>query len=120
MTRPDRLDPDDQARLEHILDRCPGLADTTRHVRSFATMMTNRNGHLIDDWITAAEAGASPHLDAFATGLRRDHDAVQAGLTLPHSSGAVEGTVNKIKSLKRQMFGRANFDLLRARVLLYS
>lgn len=53
----------------------------------------------------------SPHLTAFATGLRRDHAAVTAGLTLPHSSGAVEGTVNKIKFLKRQMFGRANFDL---------
>ena len=82
-------------------------------------MMTARNGHLLDDWITAAEAGESTHLAAFATGLRRDHDAVQAGLSLEHSSGAVEGTVNKIKFLKRQMFGRADFDLLRIRVLHY-
>jgi transposase len=119
MTHPDRLDTNNKARLEHILARCPELAETTELVRSFATMMTNRTGHLLDDWITAAEAGASPHLAAFATGLRRDHAAVQAGLTLPHSSGTVEGTVNKIKYLKRQMFGRANFDLLRARVLHY-
>ncbi|WP_460358238.1 transposase [Actinoallomurus acanthiterrae] len=82
--------------------------------------MTNRHGHLLDHWITTTAAGDSPHLAAFATGLRRDHAAVTAGLALPHSSGTVEGTVNKIKFLKRQMFGRANFDLLRARVLHYN
>jgi transposase len=57
-------------------------------------------------------------LRSFATGLCRDLDAVNAGLTLPYSSGPVEGTVNRIKMIKRQMFGRANFDLLRKRVLL--
>jgi transposase len=45
-------------------------------------------------------------------------DAVTAGLTLPHSSGLVEGNVNRIKTIKRQMYGRAGFDLLRKRVLL--
>ncbi|MFF4618232.1 ISL3 family transposase [Nonomuraea jabiensis] len=120
MTHPDRLDTEDKAGLEQILARCPELINTAELVHSFAAMMTNRDGHLLDDWIAAAEAGASPYLATFATGLRRDHAAVQAGLTLAHSSGAVEGTVNKIKFLKRQMFGRANFDLLRARVLRYS
>lgn len=120
MTHPDRLDTEKKAGMEQILARCPELLETAGLVRSFAKMMTNRDGHLLDDLITSAEAGASPFLAAFATGLRRDHAAVQAGLTLPHSSGAVEGTVNKIKFLKRQMFGRANFDLLRARVLRYS
>ncbi|WP_443078987.1 transposase [Streptosporangium sp. NBC_01495] len=81
--------------------------------------MTNRDGHLLDEWIAAATAGDSPHLASFASGLRRDHAAVTAGLTLPYSSGAVEGIVNKIKFLKRQMFGRANLDLLRIRVLHY-
>jgi transposase len=47
-----------------------------------------------------------------------DHAAVRNGLTLPHSSGAVEGHVNRIKMLKRQMYGRAGFDLLRKRILL--
>jgi transposase len=49
--------------------------------------------------------------------LRRDQDAVTAGLTLHWSSGAVEGHVNRIKMIKRQMYGRANPDLLRLRVL---
>lgn len=55
---------------------------------------------------------------SFAAGLERDLDAITAGLTLPYSSGPVEGTVNCIKMIKHQMFGRANFDLLRKRVLL--
>ena len=54
---------------------------------------------------------------SFAAGLRNDLDAVTAGLTTHYSSGAVEGTVNRIKMIKRQMFGRAKFDLLRKRIL---
>jgi transposase len=68
-------------------------------------------------WLDAAEAADLPDLHVFAAGLRRDLTAVTNGLTLPWSSGAVEGTVCKIKAIKRSMFGRANFDLLRKRVL---
>jgi transposase len=66
----------------------------------------------------AVDASDLPDLHSFTTGIKRDYDAVLAGLTLPHSSGAVEGNVNRIKMIKRQMYGRANFDLLRKRVLL--
>jgi transposase len=59
-----------------------------------------------------------PALRSFVRGLRRDHDTVTAGLTLPHNSGAIEGHVNRLKKIKRQMFGRAKPDLLRKRVLL--
>lgn len=59
-----------------------------------------------------------PALRSFAAGLKRDLAAVVNGLTMPYGSGAVEGTVNRIKTLKRQMYGRAAFDLLRKRVLL--
>lgn len=80
--------------------------------------MTNLRGAEITDWITAVEAGDLPYLASFAAGLRRDLDAVTAGPSLPYSSGAVEGNVNRIKTLKRGMCGRAGFDLLRARILL--
>jgi transposase len=118
MSHPDHLDPGDKAELEQVLARCPELNAAAGHVRTFATMMTNRDGHLLDEWIAATTAGASPLLASFAAGLRRDHAAVTAGLTLPYSSGAVEGTVNRIKMIKRKMFGRANFDLLRKLILL--
>jgi hypothetical protein len=56
--------------------------------------------------MAAIEADDLPHLHRFVTGLRRDYDAVRNALTLPHSSGAVEGNVNRIKMIKRQMYGR--------------
>ena len=72
-------------------------------------------------WISPDQAGLRAYGSRRrVTGLRRDYDAVRNGLTLPHSSGSVEGNVNRIKMIKRQMYGRANFDLLRKRVLLAS
>ncbi len=106
MSNPDRLDANAHIRLKEVLARCPELDIEASFVRGFATMMTNREGHLLDEWITTVTATDSlPHLANFANGLRRDLAAVTAGLTLPPSSGPVEGTVNKIKFLKRQMFG---------------
>jgi len=87
-------------------------------VRSFADMLANLHGDHLGAWITTAQQAALPGVTGFATGLTSDLDAVTAGLTLPHSSGPVEGNVNRIKMLKRQMYGRAHFDLLRKRVLL--
>jgi transposase len=68
--------------------------------------------------MAAAGTDDLPELHSFITGLRRDLDAARAGLTLPYSSGPVEGHVNRIEMLKRQMYGRANPDLLRKRVPL--
>ena len=81
-------------------------------------MMTNLAGARLPEWIdTVLTDGNVPGLHSFANGLRRDLAAVTAGLTLPWSSGAVEGQVNRIKMIKRQLFGRAKFDLLRRRIL---
>jgi len=86
-------------------------------VSDFAGMTRERQGHHLNTWIAAAQASGIPPLRRFATGLLADYDAVRAGLTLPWSSGAVEGNVT-FRAIKRQMYGRANFDLLRRRVLL--
>jgi transposase len=113
MTHPDHLASDDAANLARLLDASPGLAAAAGHVRSFAGMMTRRQGLLaLEDWLTAVEAGDQPALHSFARGIRRDQQAVTAGLALPCSSGALEGKNCKIKYLKRLMYGRANFDLL--------
>ena len=81
-------------------------------------MLTTLRGDHLRDWLDKIYIDTLPSLHAFANGIGRDRDAVIAGLTLPHNSGAVEGHINRIKMLKRQMFGRAGFDLLRKRVLL--
>jgi transposase len=118
MTRPDRLDPADRDTLQAILDRSPDLARLADHVNDFAVMMTQLQGPRLPEWIAGVEADTLTPLASFARHLRNDLAAVINGLTLAYSSGAVEGTVNKIKTLKRQMYGRANFDLLRKRILL--
>ncbi len=120
LTRPDHLQPADQDQLTALRGRCPHLDALAGHVTAFAQMMTNRTGDRdLPAWLDAVEADDQPFLHSFAAGIRRDQDAVTNGLTLPHSSGKVEGNVNKIKMIKRQMYGRARFDLLRTRVILH-
>ena len=78
-------------------------------------MLCARHGDRLDEWLAAVPADTLTPRQRFTTGLRRNYDAVRAGLTLEHNSGRVEGTVTN--RIKRPMFGRANFDLLRTRVL---
>ncbi|MGW2936612.1 transposase [Streptomyces sp. NPDC001156] len=115
---PDHLGTDQAQRLKEIVARCPELDRAAVHVRTFAELMNNRQGCRLNQWIKDVRSDDLPALHTFVNGLGQDRDAVVAGLSLPYSSGAVEGHNNKIKMLKRQMFGRANFDLLRKRVLL--
>jgi transposase len=120
LTRPARLDSGDQARLAAVKASCPHLDALAVYVRSFAEMMTRRQGLLaLEDWLTRVEADDQPQLHSFANGIRRDQEAVTAGLALPYSSAAMEGNVNKIKMIKRQMYGRAGFPLLRKRAILH-
>ena len=86
-------------------------------MKAFAEMMTGRHGERLDTWIAAARADDLPHLHTFANGLERDHAAVLNGLTLPYSSGAVEGNVCKVKAIKRSRYGRAKLDLPRKIIL---
>ena len=118
MTHPYHLASQDAANLARLLDANPTLAAAAGHVRSFAAMMTRRQGlFALEDWLTAVEADDQPALHSFAHGIRRDQQAVTVGLALPYSSGALEGKNCKIKYLKRLMYGRANFDLLRKMAL---
>ncbi len=118
LTHPEHLNEQETLALKTILTRCQDLQKTAGHVTAFAQMLTGRHGDRLNDWIAAVDADDLPELHRFTRGLLRDHDAVLNGLTLPHSSGQVEGAVNRIKMIERQMYGRANFDLLRKRVLL--
>lgn len=113
----DKLSEIDATALKDACGRCPHITTITDLAHGFTRLVRNRQGDQLEDWIAQACAGPNPEIRGFATGLRKDYDAVRAGLTLAWSSGAVEGTVNRIKMIKRQMFGRANLDLLRKRVL---
>lgn len=116
---PDSLTEDQRPQLKALLARCPELQAASDHVRSFATMLTNLTGHdHLPQWISDVRDAGLPGLSLFAKGLEQDLDAVTAGLTSRWNSGPVEGRVNHIKMIKRQMFGRAGLPLLRKRVLL--
>jgi transposase len=80
--------------------------------------LTGRRGEDLGTWMAAADDDDLPALHSFVHGLRRDLPAVVAGLTLPSSNGPIEGANTKVRFLKRQMYGRAGFDLLRQRILL--
>jgi transposase len=117
-SHPGHLTDQETAQLDRVKARSTQLNAAAGHVTAFAEMMTGRHGERLPGWIAAVDLDDLPHLRSFTNGIRRDQAAVINGLTLAHSSGAVEGNVCRIKALKRQMFGRANLDLLRKRILL--
>jgi len=85
--------------------------------QDFLRMVRKLQGDALDTWLEQVSASRIPELQGFAQGIERDQAAVQAGLTLPYSNGVVEGHVNRLKLIKRMMYGRAAFPLLRQRVL---
>lgn len=95
-----------------------GIAAARRLGQEFLGLMAkHRDGAMFDRWLARLRACAVPELRRFAAGLMVDHDAVRAAVVLPWSSGQVEGQINRLKLLKRSMYGRAKLDLLRIRVL---
>ncbi|MFE2267603.1 transposase [Streptomyces griseosporeus] len=118
LRHPDTLTESERLQLKTVRPYCPELDALIGHVRSFAAMLTERQGERLPDWLDGVRQDGLPSLHTLAAGIDRDRDAVIAGLILPWNSGVVEGHVNRIKMLKRQMFGRAGFALLRKRVLM--
>jgi len=118
LARPDKLTAGNKTTLVHLVQASKTLAAAYALVQSFALMVRERQGDRLNAWIQAAATSGLPDLRGFAYGLLRDKAAVRAGLTLVWSQGQTEGQVNRVKMLKRQMFGRAKHDLLRQRVLL--
>jgi transposase len=92
----------------------PALVAARDVLDRFHAMMRSKDEGRLDPWLATA---ASSKLAAFAAGVEADKDAVAAAISSPWSSGQVEGTVNRLKSIKRQMYGRAKLDLLKARVM---
>jgi len=103
--------------LERLKQKSPKIELAQTLALDFFTMTRRREAAGLEHWIERAASSGIEELKRFGAGLRRDWDAVVAGLTLEWSSGPVEGQVNRLKMVKRQMFGRAGLALLRARVL---
>jgi transposase len=118
LKKSDDLDDCDRAFVDALLGRCPDIRAAAQLAGEFAAMVRREGSETLDSWIQRAWDPAVPReFRRFATSLKSDFDAVEAGLTTAWSNGQLEGQVNRLKLIKRQMYGRANFDLLRQRVL---
>ena len=106
-----------QGFVKALMERCPDLAIAKDLAVSFVEMIRHHQADRFEDWLTQIRRSKIPELRGFAKGVLKDKAAIIAGLTLPWSSGQVEGQVNRLKCLKRDMYGRASLQLLRARVL---
>ncbi len=107
-----------EAVFVHELERCsPTVATMRRAVQGFFALLRQRQADGLAAWLEAADASGIAELAAFAQGVRRDLPAIRAAFVSPWSQGQTEGQITRLKLLKRQMYGRANFDLLRQRVL---
>lgn len=106
--------PDAQAYLEELCRRSPEIATSAAAARELFQMIQRRDGHAWTQWLKTAKETL---LARFAAHLQRDQAAILAAMQLPWSNGHVEGQVHRLKLIKRQMYGRAKFDLLRQRVL---
>jgi transposase len=109
---------EDTQLLTHLKAQHRELAVAIELAQDFCAIVRERQADRFDHWLARVATSSVAPLQRFATGLRADYEAVKAGLTLPWSNGPVEGQINRLKMLKRQMFGRANIDLLRRRFLL--
>jgi transposase len=118
LTEPAELEAEERALLRAVWDRCAELKTSAELAREFAGMVRRRQAGDWEDWLRKAQApGVARELHGFAEGLKQDEAAVRAALSLEWSNGQVEGQINRLKLIKRQMFGRAGFDLLRRRFL---
>ncbi len=108
---------EEQENLRQLRQASPYLEVTYHLVEEFLHMVRERMGEQLDEWLKKVEASHLQAFQTFVTGVQKDKEAVLAGLTLPWSNGPLEGHINRLKLIKRSMYGRAEFDLLKLRVL---
>lgn len=120
LRRRSELDDAERVLLTDLCRRSSELATSRRLAQRFMVLLRERRGTHLEGWIAEVQSTGPPELRGFSRNLHRDWQAVHAGFTVHWSSGPVEGNINRLKLIKRTMYGRANFDLLRKRVLLAS
>jgi transposase len=118
LQRPEKRERATDVRLQHLPQAHPELGEGIALTEDLATLIRTRDATTLDRWLDRAASSTLKPFQSFAASLRRDYDAVRAGVEQRWSTGPVEGEINKLKMVKRAMFGRAGFPLLQRRVLL--
>ena len=120
LSHPETLTDAQRQQVQQLVTIHPDVAQMATEAQAFAGLLREQRVEAFDDWLQRALHASIRELRTFARGIKRDYDAVRAALALSWSNGLVEGQVNPLKFMKRQMFGRANFDLLRLRMLAFT
>ena len=113
----EELDQQEQARLDQLLNLSPQVETIYTLLQAFLKIVRERKHQDLRPWMVQTVTSGIPELKSFVNGIERDYEAVHAALRLPWSQGITEGKVNKLKTLKRMMYGRAGFPLLQQRLL---
>jgi transposase len=116
---PDRLTSEEVAVIEH-LQQDAEIARVYDLAQRFVQMVKQRLVEQLHPWLERCEMVNAAPVHNFGLSLRQDYAAVRAALETPWSDGQTEGQVNRLKFIKRQMYGRASFDLLRLKVIYTS
>lgn len=111
----DQIDAEARLFLDHLFAQAPELATAAELAKRFVILLSGSDITELNEWITQA---ANSELKSLASGIARDIDAVRAAITTFWTTSPVEGQISRIKAIKPQMYGRANYRLLRRRVLL--
>ena len=117
LRRPERCNEAERAALARLRDVHPDVGTTVTFTERFVKIVRERRGAELGEWLLDAETSDIREIQQFAYKIRRDEAAVRAGCTLAWSNGQTEGQKTKLKAIKRSMYGRAKFDLLRRRAL---
>lgn len=103
--------------VDQLIGLCPDIGKIKDLAVNFRRMIKRQEAGQFEKWLTNARLSAITEFRSFAEGLKKDQHTILEALRFPWSNGQVEGQINRLKMLKRQMYGRANLDVLRARVL---
>jgi transposase len=117
LRRPEGCSDGERAAIAQLRACHPDIATTMTFTERFVTIVRERHGGELAAWLADAQSSRIREIGQFAVKVRQDEAAVRAGCTLGWSNGQTEGQVTRLKLLKRQMYGRAKFDLLRQRAL---
>ncbi len=116
MCQPANLDEQQRSLVERLRTAHPELETAYHLSQAFVSMLAEHRTQDLDDWLLQAKQSGVRELKSFAQGIRRDYAAVKAAFASKWSNGPVEGKINKLKYIKRSMYGRGGFPLLRQRV----
>ena len=117
LLQPGRLDDEQRSTMEKLCQLFPHIERAKELAQEFTRIVRERSSNKFNEWLRSAIQSKLKEFESFARGLSEDYEAVKNALCFKWSNGQLEGQVNRLKLIKRMMYGRARFDLLRARVL---